>query len=181
MAGVLLDRAKITSLPMSGLTALLYLAVVASLIVTVVLASRVVALGLYRLSYPAARDVFDLSHNTLTSVKRERLASLFYSFGQNSQVVNKKATYLGGAQLWFRNAVVMILALSLVLAAQALIRPPALVGTAAPGSVPTSTPNSTAPVVATQVVTHTATPGTGPTQLSMPTSSTQPPLVTPTP
>jgi hypothetical protein len=92
--------------------AIVFVLLMGSLFVTAYLGSRVVEVGEYRLAYPSANDIFTLSGEKLTSVRLERAASLFYSFAHNAQVVNRKATYLIGGQLWFRNFIALLLLIS---------------------------------------------------------------------
>jgi hypothetical protein len=167
-AGLLLDRDKITSTSVLIPAAALYILVVISLMWTIYLAVKVVIVGDYRFTYPSANDIFDLSNATLNHVKRERAASLFYSFAQNVQVVNRKATYLGGAQLWFRNSIVLLLVLTLLLAVCAPLMPTSVPGvptppigsgsTVQPTRAPTDTPQATPMPTGTPTRTPTSTP-----------------------
>jgi len=124
-AGLLLDQEKITSVAMLTIAAVLYILVVVSLMWTIFLAVKVVTVGDYQFTYPSANDIFRLSDTSLQDVKHERAVSLFYSFVHNHQMVNRKATYLGGAQLWFRNSIILLLVLTLLLAVHTLFRSPA--------------------------------------------------------
>jgi hypothetical protein len=136
-AGLLLEREKLALVPVLIVAAALYVLVVLALMFTIYLAVKVVTVGDYVFTYPSANDIFELSKASLEYVKRERAASLFYSFTQNQQVVNRKVTYLSGAQLWFRNSVVLLLVLTLLLALYAPFKSSAPV----PGaSIPTMTP-----------------------------------------
>jgi hypothetical protein len=172
-AGLLLDRGKITSTWVLKPAAVLYILVVISLMWTIYLAVKVVIVGDYRFTYPSANDIFDLSNATLNHVKRERAASLFYSFAQNVQVVNRKATYLGGAQLWFRNSIVLLLVLTLLLAVCAPLMPTSVSGvptppmgsspTVQPTRAPTDTPQATPMPTGTPTRTPTSTPTCTPT------------------
>jgi hypothetical protein len=157
-AGLLLDRDKITSTSVLIPAAALYILVVISLMWTIYLAVKVVIVGDYRFTY---------------HVKRERAASLFYSFAQNVQVVNRKATYLGGAQLWFRNSIVLLLVLTLLLAVCAPLMPTSVPGvptppmgsspTVQPTRAPTDTPQATPMPTGTPTRTPTSTPTCTPT------------------
>lgn len=178
-AGLLLDREKVALIPVLLVAAALYVLVVLALMFTIYLAVKVVMVGDYLITYPSANDIFELSEASLQYVRRERAASLIYSFAQNHQVVNRKVTYLGGAQLWFRNSVVLLLALTLLLALYAPFKP----STPAPGTpmptveppvtvqpraVPTDTlqPTPTLTMVVptdTPTATPTATVGSSPT------------------
>jgi len=131
-AGLFLDRDKITSLWALIPAAILYILVVISSMLTIFLAIKVVTVGDYRFTYPKATDIFDLSRVSLEAVRRERAASLFYSFAQNCRVVNRKATFLSGAQLWFRNSIILLLILTFFLAIPAFFMPTATSGVSTP-------------------------------------------------
>ncbi|MBC8492660.1 MAG: hypothetical protein H8D43_02650 [Chloroflexi bacterium] len=184
-AGLLLEREKLALVPVLIVAAALYVLVVLALMFTIYLAVKVVTVGDYVFTYPSANDIFELSKASLEYVKRERAASLFYSFTQNQQVVNRKATYLSGAQLWFRNSVVLLLVLTLLLALYAPFKSSAPVPGASmptvrptvsvqPRAIPTDTlqPTSTLTVVAstdTPAAAPTATIGSSPTITITPT------------
>jgi len=162
-ASLLLDRNKVTSTWVSIPAAVLYILVVISLMWTIFLAMKVVAISDYRFSSPSANDIFRLADASLGYVKRERAASLFYSFAQNNRVVNRKATYLGGAQLWFRNSIILLLVLTLILA---IYVPFQALSTVTQIPAPTTVPTATIQLVPT------------PTSTLQPTSTST--LVTPT-
>ncbi len=115
-ASLLLDQAKITSDLVLILASILYVLVVISLMWAIFLSIKVVTVGDYIFTYPSANDIFDLSQSTLLSVKNERVVSLFYSFVQNRRAIDRKATYLNGSQLWFRNSISLLLIITLLLA-----------------------------------------------------------------
>jgi hypothetical protein len=115
-AGLLLDQGKIPSDLVLVLAAVLYILVVLSLMWAIFLSVKVVTVGDYTYTYPSANDIFDLADSPLQSVQKERAASLFFSFVQNHRVVNRKATFLNGSQLWFRNSIFLLLLLTLLLA-----------------------------------------------------------------
>ena len=112
-AGLLFDWGKISSIFALVIASALYVFVVISLMLTIFLAIKVVNIGDYRWTYPSANDIFGLTDASLSYVKRERVISLFYSFAHNIRVVNRKATFLGGAQLWFRNSIILLLSITL--------------------------------------------------------------------
>ncbi len=175
-AALLLDRDKLALAPILILAAALYVLVVLSLMFTIYLAVKVVTVGDYIFTYPSANDILELSKASLQYVKRERVASLFFSFAQNQRVVNRKATYLGGAQLWFRTSIILLLALTLLLALYA----PFNSSTPAPGAPvptvgltvtvqPTAAPTDTLqPTPTLTVVVPTDTPTATPTATARP-------------
>jgi hypothetical protein len=165
-AGLLLDRAKITSTCIIIFAAVLYFLVVISLMWTIYLATRVVKVGDYWFTYPSANDILRLSDASLQYVKRERAAALFFSFAQNHRVVNRKATFLSGAQLWFRNSIALLLALTLLLTLYTLFKSPNPASTTSAPTVPAFAPTAIAPThtsVTTPTVTIQPSPITTPT------------------
>lgn len=147
-AGLLLDKGKIGSPSMLIAVAVLYVLIAFSLIWTVHLARKVVSVPDYKFTYPSATDIFALAHDSLQDVKRERTISLFYSFVSNQRIANRKATYLSGAQTWFRNSIALLVVLALVLAFLALL----------PLSGPTSNATSGVPATGTVPASVIATP-----------------------
>lgn len=181
---LLLDREKLALIPVLLVVAGLYVPVVLSLMFTIYLAVKVVTVGDYVFTYPSASDIFELSEASLQYVKRKRAASLFYSFAQNHGVANRKATYLGGAQLWFRNSVVLLLVLTLLLALYTPLKSSAPAPGVSMPTVgltvtvqPTATPNNTLqPTLTPTVVVPTDT------QIAVPTATVLPsPTITLTP
>lgn len=170
-AGLLLDRGKINSAWVLIPAAVSYTLVATSLIWTIFLAAKVVTVGDYCFTYPGANDILKLSKASLGYVRRERAALLFYSFAQNCRVANRKATFLGGAQLWFRNSIVLLLILTWLLAVCAPLMPAPDSGvltptiepsaTVQPTTAPTDTPQPTpTPTVVVPTDTLTAIPST---------------------
>ncbi len=188
-AGLLLDREKIYLAPILIIASIIYVVVVISLIVTVLLAMRVIAVGDYRYSYPSANNIFQLSSSSLRHVRYERVISSFYAFANNSHIANRKATFLSGSQKWFRNSIVSLLALTLVLAVHALIpassnpsgspkpAPTTIVATPQLTANPTDIPTTTLPTITltpTSSIISTALPSATPSPTSttiMPTST----------
>lgn len=180
-AGLLFDWEKISSMPALVIASTLYVIVAMSLMLTIFLAIKVINIGDYHLTYPSANDIFKLSNANLSYVKRERVISLFYSFAHNVQIVNKKATYLGGAQLWFRNSIILLLSTALFFAIYVPVvsylnnssggittqsaPTPTYTPTASPTgtSTPTDTPTNTPTPTATLQPTFTPVPITSPT------------------
>jgi hypothetical protein len=172
-ADLLIDRAQVASSWALVPIALLYVMVVLSFLWTIFLASKAVAVFEYRFTEPHPDDILALSRASLRYVKRERAASLFYSVSQNSRMVNRKGTYLGGAQLWFRNSIVVLLVLILVLAIFMLAAPITPQGTSAPGQ-PAIVPSQTLQPLATQTLAITRDTATAlPTDMAtaMPTAT----------
>ncbi len=109
---------KVTDLPTWQIimTGVIYLFVVFTLIMTILLAFRVIRVGSYKTVTPDIDDVFSMSNVTIKDSKKNLLTTYIYSYKRNQQVYNNKATYLIGSQLWFRNAIIMLLVLALMLA-----------------------------------------------------------------
>ncbi|MGD0857292.1 MAG: hypothetical protein ABSA18_16085 [Dehalococcoidia bacterium] len=95
--------------------AVLYLLIVFSLTLTILLASKVVVVGPYKYSAPDVADVIKMNSQALLETRKERLAIYLYCCSKNNQLHNVKASYLMGAQLWFRNSIIVFLFLALIL------------------------------------------------------------------
>ena len=120
-ASLLLDRSKISIGLFLTLAALLYIVVVLSFLFTIFLAMTVIKTLDYQFGYPDPKDILGLADSSLDTIKRNRAIDLFCSFARNSQLVNRKGTYLGGAQLWFRNSMALLVVLTLSLSLFAII------------------------------------------------------------
>lgn len=171
-AGLLLDRGKIDSLPVLMLATFGYVLTVASLIFTIYLALKVVTVGDYKFTYPSASDILKLATQDIDDLRRDRAVALLVSYEQNATTVNYKATFLGGAQLWFRNSIALLSCLTIVLAIYApftsfaragglVPQTPTLAPTLTTTSRPTVVPSPTATSTATMLPTRTNTPTTG--------------------
>lgn len=90
-----------------------YILIVVSLTLTVLLASRAVTVRSY--ARPDMADVFQMRSKPLKAAKLDRLAAYVYCYGKNCQTHDIKVSYLMGAQLWFRNSIVVFLILAFTL------------------------------------------------------------------
>lgn len=181
---------KIFTMPTGILFAItfLYILIVFSLIMTILLAYHTIIVGRYLFTYPSIDDLLKLPAATLVEVKRERLSSIYYSYEKNTENINLKASYVIGSQLWFRNSMVLLLLLALVLA---IVIP--AVGKSQQDLLPLQTPSLTTNVPTENIISTVTTtpmekllltstpkpiPPTPPTQLP----NIQPlPISTPTP
>jgi MFS family permease len=94
----------------------LYIVIVLALIFTVLLAFKVIKVGDYKFSSLDIEDVYEMKLPPLAEIKTKRLASIVYCYDHNQLIYNHKATYLIGSQKWFRNAIILLLALAFFLA-----------------------------------------------------------------
>lgn len=157
-ASLLLTQGKFRSDRILIAAIILYILVVISLMWTIYLAVQVVIVGGYWFTYPSGDDILKLPNASLSYIKRERVASLFYSLVQNTRVVNRKATFLGGAQLWFRNSIVLLLVLTLLLAVYAFFVSGVPANTPAPtATLPLTPPLTLAPTNAARPAAATET------------------------
>jgi hypothetical protein len=121
-ASIILDQNKFASAWILVPAVLLYILVVISLMLTILLAVKVVAVGEYKFTYPSANDIFELSVKPLNDVKADRVSTLFFCFSQNNQIVDRKATFLNGSQRWFRNSILLLLSISILIASYTLFK-----------------------------------------------------------
>ena len=120
-AGLMLDGSKLGVGVFMGCVAVLYFVIVSALLLTILLALRVVEVGTYRFAYPGVDEVRHLGEVPLIVAKRERAGTVLRCFERNHAVVNGKANYLIGAQVWFRNAMVLLFLLATLLAGRAVL------------------------------------------------------------
>lgn len=85
-----------------------------SLLWAVFLGLRVVVVAGPPSSSPDSLDVLNLATQEIVTWKKDRTADLLVSYSMNVKRTNRKATYLIGAQLWFRNAVALLLLFAVV-------------------------------------------------------------------
>jgi hypothetical protein len=103
------------SLPWLILLAILFITIVFSLTFTILLAFKVIAVGKYKYTSPSINNVQKMATQKLIEAKRDRLFDYIYCCEKNREMHNEKASYLIGAQLWFRNSVVSFLVLAFIL------------------------------------------------------------------
>lgn len=110
----LLPKANLTTFLLI-LLALSYVFVVISLTLTILLAFKVVVVGKYKYFTPDIFDVYKMESISLLETKKDRLTTYLSCYDNNSKIHNIKASYLIGAQLWFRNSVLSFLFLAFIL------------------------------------------------------------------
>lgn len=95
------------------LLSICYVLIVIGLTLTVLLASRAVLVRSY--TRPDIADIFLMKSMSIKQIKTNQLATYIYCYNKNEQIHNIKLSYLMGAQLWFRNSVVLFLILAFAL------------------------------------------------------------------
>jgi len=128
-----------------------YLLIVISLTLTVLLASRAVMVRNY--AYPDIADVFQMGPKSLKESKTDRLATYMYCYAKNCQTHNIKISYLIGAQLWFRNSIIIFLILALILISTFLGKT-----TNNTNSITSATPTTTSQIQSNVQFTQTTSP-----------------------
>lgn len=187
LAANLLDPKRVLPVLARPLLAVFFAAVALSFLIALLLLMRVLAVHRYRhtaLSLGTGATVADM--------RQERAVSLCRAQSSNDTVARAKATLLGGGQLWFRNAVIALVPLSLGYFLPASVAPSpasaaATLSTGRPQTGPRpTTPVRTAPTVAPTVVpsqpaqSPTPAPQPQPTVTATPPRSTSTPKATPT-
>lgn len=113
-SSLLLNQESVKLFPYSVCISMaLFVFTVFSLLVTVLFAIRSVWIARY--SFPSIDDVYLLSELSLNEAKREYLSTLIQSFENNDIIVNSKTTYLNCAQIWFRNSLIALFLISLII------------------------------------------------------------------
>lgn len=95
---------------------ILYVLIGSSFLITILISRRAIQMGKYEYSQPDPSDVLSLREWSQQFFYRNLAAKLLYSFERNVVLNNRKATYVIGAQDWFRNAIVLMLMLLACLA-----------------------------------------------------------------
>jgi hypothetical protein len=88
--------------------------IVLSLLMTILLSTKVITVGTF--AHPSVEDLFLLASSCIEDVKLEYIASMYYSYKKNCGVINDKVAYLIGALNWFRNSIILLLILAIIMA-----------------------------------------------------------------
>jgi len=136
LGGLLLAQSPSLRPPLPAVLAGLFALTAFSFLFAVFLALRVIAVGHHNYEFmePSAEDIFKIPSADLSLARIEHGASLLASHLNNSRVADRKASYLIGAQLWFRNAVMLTVLVSISIACASVL--PRSTGS----SIPTGTP-----------------------------------------
>jgi hypothetical protein len=90
--------------------------------VALVLALRVIETGRFKRMEPDPCDVLKSAGQHARDRKCELIWDRFHSAERNRDMINGKATYLIGAQIWFRNAAIAAVLAALIAAGMTLLR-----------------------------------------------------------
>lgn len=153
----------------------LYICITVAVLMTVILAMR--AMRVTAFQQPTVMELFDVRDFNRETIFKQRAASLLDAYHYNQVTINKKVTYIRGAQDWFRNVVYLLVVLMAAMTTM-LVANPYLVGqsqptplpviittvipTASHGSTATARPIATATATAAPALTATVTPSTVP-------------------
>jgi len=113
-AGFIFD--KIRNINVFLLLSVTILYVILSVYITKSIYYSIMALKPDKYLHPDANEIFSLSDKSIEEVRRERAIDSFYSYVKNIDLNNKKATLLLKAQNYFRNSVIALTIISLMLA-----------------------------------------------------------------
>jgi len=143
-------------------TLILYAMIGFCFIITTVLARRAIHVGRRPFMAPDIANLWTLNQHNGDEVYQGHAASLLKSYMHNRAVINDKATYVRGAQDWFRNTVVLLFLVPIIFGSAALVPAFQVTTTATPNvliivtNTPTFTPTYTATVLPTPI--QSATP-----------------------
>lgn len=99
----------------------LYICLALAFVITVVLATHAIKIATFQ--YPEPYDMLRMRDFNRDTIRKQRASSLLNAYTHNQVIVNKKITYVRGAQDWFRNAVLILVLLLGVLAFSLAINP----------------------------------------------------------
>ncbi len=160
--------------PFRTIIILLYILIAVSLLVTVILAFRAVAISEFQIPLITNISIFEWNKDV---INRKRAENLLFVWENNKAATNDKATYVKGAEDWFRNTIYLLLVLMVTMAAtiaanttsqqqQEPIKVIILTPSTAPGAVtptvvtintPTSVVTATGTISPTAIITPSAT------------------------
>jgi len=113
-AGFLASWGAMAYLAMTCALSVTFALVVVALLITILLSSHAVGVSTHR--RVDADHIVGLSVEPPSAVSRQLVLDQLRSARHEQRIANRKGTYLIGAQTWFRNAVVLILILAVMLA-----------------------------------------------------------------
>jgi hypothetical protein len=112
-AGFIFDKIKNLNLLLLFFVTVFY--IILSIYVSRSIYYSIMALRPEKYVHPDANDIFLLSDKSIGEVRKERAISSFYSYVRNIEINNKKGTLLLKAQKYFRNSVIILALISLIL------------------------------------------------------------------
>lgn len=147
---------------------LIYIFIGLSLLMTITLALRATQVGKYKFMEPALSDLWKVEDGEKKEIDVlwSQAVTLFYTYIYNRELVNRKATHVSGAQIWFRNTLILLFSLAILLGIPSLLNSgeipqnPVLVPvivTATYTDTPSPTPTATATFTLTNTPTSTNT------------------------
>lgn len=86
-----------------------------SLLISITLALQATRVGKYKFMSPSLSSFWGYMQSERQKTLRSRALTTLYSHIHNREVINRKAAYVSGAQLWFRNAIILFFVLSTAL------------------------------------------------------------------
>lgn len=170
--------------PFRTIIIILYILIAVSLLITVILAFRAIAISEFQI--PWITNISTFKWNTST-INRKRVENLLFAWEGNKAATNDKATYVKGAEDWFRNTIYLLLVLMVTMAATIASNTtsqqqeePIKVIILTPSTAPSTATSTVVPTnIPTSVVTSTATVSSTATIPPSATSLVQPTIISP--
>lgn len=118
-AGFIFDKIKNLNLLFLFIVTVLY--TVLSLYIIRSIYYSIMALKPEKYVHPDANDIFQLSNKSIDAVRKERAISSFYSYVKNIETNNQKGNWLLNSQRCFRNSIIVLALISVLLGVYVLI------------------------------------------------------------
>lgn len=157
---------------------IVYSFVLLSLFITVVLAIKAIRVGKFSFMSPHITNLWERDGMDEIAYRRDQARTLLRSYFHNHGIINDKASFVAGAQDWFRNTIMLLM----LMTAFIIFTPNQTQSTSTPTHTATQTtaPTTTPTVAPSETSTLTPVPSETPTLTSTPTSIPMPtPTVTP--
>lgn len=155
--------------PLRQVIVVVYALILISLMLTIVLAIKAIRVGKYSFMSPYVGNIWQRSGKNEVAYHRDQARDLLKSYIYNRAIINDKAEFVSGAQDWFRNTILLLMFLTILIVITPL----------QPTSVSNASGNviSATPYFPTLTQTFTASP-----TVTTPTpSKTLTPIITPRP
>lgn len=150
---------------------IVYSFVLLSLFITVVLGIKAIRVGKFSFMFPHVTNLWEREGMNEVAYRRDQARILLRSYFHNHGIINDKASFVAGAQDWFRNTIVLLMVMTAFIVftpnqtSPTSTLPPTATQTAISTIAPTAAPSETA----TPMITPSETPTQMPSETPSPT------------
>lgn len=152
---------------------IVYSFVLLSLFITVVLAIKAIRVGKFGFMSPYIANLWKREGMSEIGYCRDQARTLLRSYFHNRGIINDKASFVAGAQDWFRNTIMLLMLMTafIVFTPSQTQPAPTLPSTATQTIVPTTTPTTTPSETSTATLSPSETSTSTPLPSDTPTAT----------